>query len=131
MSQTQKLPHVTHTLFTPFTHYIACEQAPLFKWAERASRANGKAARFLASSFACLSLVYFSRYLPDEERARRLHITFLDTDFTITWYAKFLDVFVWYIFSINHVEKANEAIAVETLLVTDELFRWEKHYVAF
>ena len=43
--------------------------------------------------------------------------------FTITWYATFLDVFVWYIFSINHVEKANEAIAVETLLVTDELFR--------
>ena len=30
-------------------------------------------------------------------------------------------------FSIGHIEKANEAMAVETLLVTDELFRLEKN----
>ena len=123
MPQTLKLQHVTHTSFTPFTHYIACEPSKLSYLGER-SEPHEQAAKppAFASPLACLSRVYFSRCLPNEELARRLHITFLDTLYNYM-YAKVLDVFVWYIFSINHVEKANEAIAVETLLVTDELFR--------
>ena len=48
--------------------YLACEQALLFGGAKRAARG-------VASPFACHSRVYFSQYSPNGKLARRLNVT--------------------------------------------------------
>ena len=63
--------------------YLACEQALLFGRAKRAAREGASERRMregpaVASPLACLSRVYFSRYPPNGELARRLMLIILN-----------------------------------------------------
>ena len=73
------------TLAVSNAMYLACEQALLFGRAKRAARERASERRSregpppaVASLLACLSRVYFSRYPPNGELARRLQCTFLN-----------------------------------------------------